>query len=102
VINLGNYWLVDPDSTALPFWPMFAGEQGKVMELDLSARALPLADQARLERIDHVYATARFVDNNFYAVLAAAIVALILTLALLLRLPLRLARRFSSRRAVAD
>ena len=91
----------NPNGAGLPRWPMFDSEQGNVMNLDQPARVTQISDHARLQRIDRVYATARFVNRNLYAVLAAAFLILILVLTMLVRFLLRLKRRFSARNANA-
>lgn len=84
----------DPNGDGLPHWPSFDRDTGKAMNLGLAPRALPIADTARLKRIDHVYATARFVNRNLYAVIGVAVLFLLLAVTLLVRLLLRLKRRF--------
>jgi para-nitrobenzyl esterase len=83
----------DPNGANLPQWPDFRTARGQVMVLgDTTApQAIPRADT--LERIDSVYATARFVTKNLYAVIGAAILAVILVLVLLYRALRRLLRR---------
>lgn len=92
----------DPDGTGLPRWPMFDSEQGKVMNLDQPVRAAPLADYARLKRLDRVYATTRFVNRNLYSVLATAFIMLFLVLTMLVRFLVRLKRRSSANEVSAD
>lgn len=91
----------DPNGAGLPRWPMFDSEQGMVMNLDQPARVTQISDHARLQRIDRVYATARFVNRNLYAVLAAAFLILILVLTMLVRFLVRLKRRSTARKVAA-
>jgi para-nitrobenzyl esterase len=92
----------DPNGAGLPRWPMFDSEQGKVMNLGQTARVVPLADYARLKRIDRVYATARFVNRNLHAMLATAFILLILLLTMLVRSLVRLKRRSSASKVSAS
>jgi para-nitrobenzyl esterase len=83
----------DPNGAELPRWPMYDHERAMVMELGPDPRAAPLADQARLERIDRVYAVARFVNNHLYAVAAAGLALFIVVMAILYRVFRRLRSR---------
>ncbi len=91
----------DPNGAGLSRWPMFDSEQGKVMNLDQPARITPLADYARLKRIGRVYAAAKFVNRNLYAMLATAFILLILLLTILVRFLVRLKRRSSASKVSA-
>lgn len=102
--SIQQYWTNfaktgDPNGAGLPRWPTFDGNPGAVMELGLPLRAASTLNRDRLQRIDRVYATARFVNNNLYGVLAVVLAFLILALVLLVRLLLRLKRRFQRREA---
>ncbi|MEQ1864603.1 MAG: carboxylesterase family protein [Micropepsaceae bacterium] len=83
----------NPNGTGLPQWPDFRTSRDQVMVLGdtTGPQTIPRADA--LERIDSVYATARFVSKNLYAVIGAALFAIILVLALLFRALRRLWRR---------
>ena len=89
----------DPNGTGLPRWPMFDRERAMVMDVGPELRAAALMDPARLQRIDKVYAVARFVNKNLYGVIAAGLALLILVMAILVRTLLRLKRRISTNRA---
>lgn len=71
----------DPNGTNLPQWPDFRTARRQVMILGDTTGPAPIPDVDRLERIDNVYATARFVSKNLYAVAAAALVTIVLVLA---------------------
>lgn len=86
----------DPNGAGLPRWPMFDPERAMVMDLGPESRAAALADSARLQRIDRVYAVARFVNKQLYGVIAAGLVLLILLMTLLYRIFLRLKDRISA------
>jgi para-nitrobenzyl esterase len=87
----------DPNGEGLPRWPMFDDKHSLVMDLGQDSRAAPLEDQARLKRIDRVYAVARFVNKYLYGVIAAGVVLFILAMTMLLRFFWRLwARRRTS------
>jgi para-nitrobenzyl esterase len=89
----------DPNGSGLSRWPMFDREQALVMELGPHLRAAALKDDARLKRIDRVYAVARFVNKHLYAVIATGLVLLILVLTILVRFFLRLKARASGKRS---
>jgi para-nitrobenzyl esterase len=92
----------DPNGAGLPRWATFDRKQAKVMNLGVPPRIAPLADQARLKRIDRVYATARFVNRHLYGVLAVTSLLFILVMMLLVRFLTRLKRRFSARKVAAS
>jgi para-nitrobenzyl esterase len=102
--NVQQYWTNfaksgDPNGAGLPRWPMFDEERAIVMDLGPELRAATLTDDARLKRIDRVYAVAQFVNAHLYGVIAAGIAFLILAMTILLRLFLKLkARAFRARR----
>lgn len=83
----------DPNGARLPRWPTFDNDQAMVMDLGQETRAAVLTDDARLKRIDRVYAVARFVNKHLYGVIAAGFVILILTMTMLVRFLLRLKAR---------
>lgn len=91
----------NPNGAGLPRWPMFDRERRQVMNLGLTTRVSPLADEARLKRIDRVYAAARFVNRHLYGVLAVALSILMVALTLLIRFLVRLKRRWSARKLTA-
>ncbi|HEU0311328.1 MAG TPA: carboxylesterase/lipase family protein [Sphingomicrobium sp.] len=79
----------DPNGTGLPRWPRFDDDQAMVMQLGPESRAAALTDDARLKRIDRVYAVARFVNKQLYGVIAAGLILLILVMTILYRIFLR-------------
>jgi para-nitrobenzyl esterase len=83
----------DPNGAGLPQWPGFRAAPDRVMVLGdtVGPQAIPNADS--LTRIDQVYATARFVSRNLYAVIAGAVAVVVVLLALLFLLVRRLWRR---------
>ncbi|WP_294121876.1 carboxylesterase family protein [Sphingomonas sp.] len=83
----------DPNGPGLPRWPRFDNRRTMVMELGQEVRAAPLTDDARLKRIDRVYAVARFVNKYLYFLIAAAAVLFILVVAMAVRFLLRLKAR---------
>src|SRR3546814_4357662 len=87
----------DPNGAGLPDWPMFDQERAIVMDLGQQTHAAALADDARLKRIDRVYAVARFVNEYLYGVIAAGLVLLILVMTILFRIVLRLKTRIKAR-----
>ena len=87
----------DPNGVGLPHWPRFEYDRPMVMELGQNARAVAIMDDARLKRIDRVYAVARFVNQHLYAVIAVGLVLLALLLAILGRYAMRLKARFAGR-----
>jgi para-nitrobenzyl esterase len=102
--KIQQYWVNfartgDPNGAGLPRWPMFDRDQQLVMDLGPELRAAAIADHGRLQRIDRVYAVARLVNNNLYAVLAAGLLLIILLMAGLYRLVSRLVRRVWPSRA---
>ena len=91
----------DPNGAGLPRWPTFDQKQFLVMDLGPELGAKALTDQARLQRIDRVYAVARFVNNNLYGIIAAGLLLFILAMTILLRLLLRLKARFFPQQELA-
>ena len=88
----------DPNGAGLPSWPMFDDERAMVMDLGPELRAAALTGQSRLQRIDRVYAAARFVNKHLYAVIAAGLAIFILAMTMLVRFFLRLRARASAKR----
>ena len=88
----------DPNGAGLPRWPMFDHEQALVMDLGPELRAAAVTDEARLQRIDRVYAVARFVNKHLYGVIAAGLVLLILAMTILYRFSLGLKARVSAKK----
>lgn len=87
----------DPNGAGLPHWPMFDHERAMVMDIGPELRATGLTDNARLLRIDRVYAVARFVNKHLYGMIAAGLVLLLLVLAILYQSFLRLKARVSAK-----
>ena len=71
----------DPNGAGLPRWPEFRTARNQVMVLGDTTAPAPIPNEDRLNRIDRVYATARFISKNLYAVAAAALGTVILVLA---------------------
>jgi para-nitrobenzyl esterase len=71
----------DPNGTGLPRWPEFRTARSQAMVLGDTTAPAPIPNEDRLNRIDRVYAAARFISKNLYAVAAAALITLILVLA---------------------
>jgi para-nitrobenzyl esterase len=88
----------DPNGAGLPRWPMFDDERAMVMDLGPELRAAALTGQSRLQRIDRVYAVARFVNQHLYGVIAAGFVIFILAMTMLVRFFLRLKAPVSAKR----
>ena len=83
----------DPNGAGLPRWPKFDHKRAIVMDFGQQTRAAALTDDARLKRIDRVYAVARFVNKHLYGVIAAGFVLLILVMTILIRVVLKLRAR---------
>lgn len=99
---LQQYWVNfarsgDPNGPGLPRWPMFDEERTMVMDLGPELRAAALTDDARLKRIDSVYAAARFVNRHLYGVMAVGFILLMLVMAILFRFLLKLKARISAK-----
>jgi para-nitrobenzyl esterase len=75
----------DPNGAALPRWPAFNANPAQAMNLAGTIAPIPIPDEARLARIDTVYATARFVAANLYAVIGGTVAVVVLLLTLLVR-----------------
>jgi para-nitrobenzyl esterase len=88
----------DPNGAGLPRWPTFDRERAMVMDIGPQLRAAALVDHSRLQRIDRVYAVARFVNNHLYVVIGAGVLLLILAMTILFRLLFRLKARFSAKK----
>lgn len=86
----------DPNHEGLPRWPDVRAIPGQVMNIGDTTAPIRIPDEDRLERIDTVYATARFVSNNLYAVIGTAVALIVLVLTLLVR---AIYRRFRRTRA---
>lgn len=83
----------DPNGQNLPHWPEFRASPGQAMNLADTSASICIPNEDRLQRIDTVYATARFVAGNLYAVIGAAGALIGLLLALLVRAIYRRLRR---------
>lgn len=104
--EIQQYWtnfakIGDPNGAGLPPWPMFDRDQPVVMELGVPTRLSPLTDDARLHRINSVYAVARFVNAHLYGLMATGFMLILLGLAGLYRLFLRLRVRRARTRKIA-
>jgi len=75
----------DPNGQGLPRWPGVRAAPGQAMNLAGTTGPIAIPHEDRLQRIDAVYATARFVANNLYAVIGAAMALVVLLLTLLVR-----------------
>jgi para-nitrobenzyl esterase len=75
----------DPNGATVPRWPEFRSARGQVMILGDTTGPARIPNEDRLERIDAVYAAARFISSNLYAVIGAAIALVSLVIALLVR-----------------
>ena len=83
----------DPNGQNLPRWPEFRASPGQAMNLADTTAPIRIPNEDRLQRIDTVYATARFVSSNLYAVIGAAAALILLLLALIVRTIRRRRRR---------
>ncbi len=75
---LAEYWANfakngDPNGPGLPLWPSFTDSPHQVMILGDELRAEAIPDLRNLNRIDRIYATARFASQHPYRVLAMGI-----------------------------
>jgi para-nitrobenzyl esterase len=79
----------DPNGAGLPMWPSFRESPDKVMMLGekLTAEAIP--DEDGLERIDRIYATARFGNRHLYWVLGFGVLVLLGLVTLMLVLSVK-------------
>lgn len=75
----------DPNGTALPRWPEFRTAPNQVMMLGDTTGPARIPDEDRLQRIDTVYDTARFIVANLTAVIAGAAAAVLLLIVLVVR-----------------
>jgi para-nitrobenzyl esterase len=83
----------DPNGGGLPKWPSFRESPDKVMMLGEGLRAEAIPGEARLERIDRIYATARFGNRHLYWVLGLGILVVLGLLTLLVVLLVKWYRR---------
>jgi para-nitrobenzyl esterase len=76
----------DPNAAGLPMWPSFRESPDKVMMLgeELTAAAIP--GEARLVKIDRIYATVRFGNRHQYWVLGLGILVALALVTLMIAL----------------
>jgi para-nitrobenzyl esterase len=88
----------DPNGSGLPAWPRYTSAEPKVLYLDSEIATGPVQDVGNLEKIGHLYTTARFVMGHVYVVAGGAILIVISILAGLILL---IRRWLRSRRSVS-
>lgn len=97
---IATYWTNfaktgNPNAPGLPQWPEFGQAPDQVMSLGDVIGSVRIGDDSRLRNIGRVYAVARFVSNNVYAVFAVIFFAIISMIALVVRTIRRRGRRRS-------
>lgn len=75
----------NPNGPNLPQWPDFGNARDQVMNLGDVIGPVRIPEEGRLHNIGRVYAVARFIANNVYAVLATALVVIVVIMALVAR-----------------
>ena len=85
---LAAYWTNfaktgNPNGARLPVWPAFTQAREHALLIGREIRAASLPNAADLAAIDRLYATVRFVLNNFYLVIGGTVILLLVSLAIL-------------------
>ncbi len=88
--TMATYWTNfaktgDPNGTGVPIWPAFNTHPSQVMSLAEVPTPIRIPDETRLQRIDTVYAMARFVIANLVALLGGVVAVVLLLVGLLVR-----------------
>ena len=85
----------DPNGADLPRWPSFTASNDLLMVLGDKIGPQSVPNRDRLERMDRVYAVARFVVQNPYTAVGAALAVALIVIALLFLAVRRLWRRIA-------
>lgn len=83
----------DPNSVNLPSWPAFTSAVPITMSLGKTIEPKPVHDPEALQRIDRVYASARYIHRNIHVLLIAAGLILITLVSLIVAYVRRRRRR---------